>query len=137
MKKLIFVLFVLTETFLAAGQTNLVNWGNNNGTNASSVVTYGNIYFPPQTFTIQFGAITNANPGGSYTTNGMTNFISCDWQFSMDGANSNWITFATMVPTLTNGCYLTFTLPAVSTNLYQRVLVRTTNSLPVGVWKPN
>lgn len=136
---LCFCVALLALCLEVSAQTNMVNYGQNNGTNASTVVNFNNIYLPQQTFQLQFGPITN-NPaawgGGSYTTNGMTNAIAALWQVSIDPANSNWVTLAIMHPFGTNGEYDTFALPGATTNLYQRLLIVTTNPLPVGAWKP-
>lgn len=120
----------------AMAQTNLVDYGPNNGTNGSKVISLPNTYFPSQAFNIQFGNITNTPYPGDWSTNGITNSIQVDWQISIDAANSNWVTLATFVPTGTNGSYARFTPLGVSTNIPQRVRVRTTNSLSVGVWTP-
>ena len=113
--------------------TNLVTYGNYNGTNFTSVIQLPGVYVPSPTFLSQFGAITNGGFSGSYTTNGITNCITHIWQISIDGSNSNWVSLATFNPTGTNGEFDTWTPAPSGITLYQRVIAVTTNSLASGV----
>lgn len=119
-------------------QTNLINYGQNNGTNAGTVVGFYNIYLPQQNFSFQYGAISNtplAWGGGSYTTNGMTNAMAFLWQYSVDPYNSNWLTIGTANPYGTNGEFDNVTFQGQGITLYQRIVAVSTNPLPMGAWK--
>ncbi len=127
MKKFAFILILLVLAFCAFASTNLFNFAANNGTNASNVATISNIYVPGASLSIQFGAITNVIANA-------TNAAQVDHQFSIDPANTNWITDFTVIARVTNGEYRVIQLPNFTTNLQQRVLIRTSNSLSIGVW---
>lgn len=134
------ILCVLCASALkSAGQaTNLINYSQNNGSNAGVIVALPGIALPNATFNVQFGAISN-NPnaygGGSFMTNGMTNAIGAIYQVSTDPNFSTYLTVASLYPNGTNGEYDRWVLPYSSQTLYQRVIGVSTNSLPLGVWK--
>lgn len=140
--KFLLTAVVLLSCFIPSlvfGQaTNMINYSQNNGTNAGIVVTLPNTYIPNGAFNVQFGAITN-NPlafgGGSYTTNGITNSVGALWEVSSDPAFGTFITIASINPFGTNGEFDRWTIVGTNATIYQRVVAFSTNSLPIGVWK--
>ena len=87
--------FLLSAFCLAASAaTNLLSLTYVNGTNNGAAIAVTNVVFSRQEFIFQSLGITNAL-GGSYLTNGVTNAITINLQYSVDAANSNWITLAT------------------------------------------
>jgi len=136
MKKLTTILFALTLISVQADNviTNLHSLAYVNGSVGGGVYYASNVIVPRQKFTFQSLGITNGGYSGSYTTNGITNAITVNIQYSVDPANSNWITLATYTPTTTNG-----TVELISTNigyiaLPMRAQVVTTNSLGVSIF---
>lgn len=120
----------------APGQaTNLLSLTYVNGTNNGNVFYASNIFVPRQKFIVQSLGITNANPGGSYTTNGITNSITVHFQLSVDGGNSNWVTLATWTPDGTNSLVANIDDEFARIALPMRAQVITTNALGVSVFK--
>ena len=114
--------------------TNLLSLSYNDGTNGAGVYYASNVIVPLQKFTMQSLGITNAAWGGSYTTNGITNLVKVNIQYSVDPANSNWITLATWAPNTTNASAELFSTNIGYINLPMRAQIVTTNSIGVSVF---
>ena len=140
MKKLLTIAIIVLAYALAHAQqttTNLIKYGETstyyiNGATNGFTVSASSATIPLRTFLINYGPITNANPGGSYTTNGITNAISGYWRASLDGVN--FITNATWHPTYTNGATDTYAPIANTLKVYYQFQLVTTNPVPIGVY---
>ena len=100
---------------------------NNGGTSAVA-----NVSIPTRVFLIQHSGIT-----GQLSSVSGTNSLRVEPQFSFDG--SNWTTKAVYIPPRTNSTVDTFQPDFANVTVYMRVLVKTTNTITVGVTsvKPN
>jgi hypothetical protein len=114
--------------------TNLYSLAYNNGTNGAGVYYASNVIVPLQKFTIQSLGITNAAWSGSYTTNGITNLLKVNIQYSVDPANSNWVTLATWAPGTTNATVELFSTNIGYINIPMRAQIVTTNSIGVSIF---
>ena len=114
--------------------TNLLSLTYVNGTNNGAAVAVTNVVFPKQEFIFQTLGITNVY-GGSYLTNGVTNAIAINLQYSVDAANSNWITLATWTPDSTNALVEDYATSARRITLSVRAQVITTNALGAAVFQ--
>jgi hypothetical protein len=130
-------LSLMLVVFSSAGQsTNLYNYAPVSGisnTPAFSVIS-GIVTRPA--FLFQSGPITNAS-SGSFTTNGVTNAISFNIQFSVDANNSNWITLTNFNPFMTNGEVDAFApnFNQITVPLFMRLQIVTTNQLSAGAYR--
>jgi len=128
---LILCLLVLPSV-LRADTTNLFPTAAVNGTNNGGTFAVSNVYFPPQNFLFQIGAISNA------WFSGVTNIVAINFQISVDAANTNWLTLATYHPSSTNGITEKFTGPtgaACITTLVGRAQIVTSNSIQITTYK--
>ncbi|MGC3961331.1 MAG: hypothetical protein QM813_26410 [Verrucomicrobiota bacterium] len=135
MKTLITSACLLISFIASAGPTNLLTLTYVNGTNTGNVTWVSNVYVPKERFMVQHTEITNTGYAGSYLTNGITNTIAIDWQVSVDGGNSNWLTLYTWKPTGTNAAVYNVNDEFDRIALAFRARVRTTNALGVAIYK--
>lgn len=117
-----------------AASTNLLSLIQVDGTNVGNVYYASNIFVPRQKYLVQHTGITNS-ASGSYLTNGITNSITVNFQISVDGGNSNWVTLATWHPATTNASVEEIDDEFGRIALPMRAQVITTNSLGVSVFK--
>lgn len=84
-------LFALSSIpVVRAGTTNLFDYAYVGGTTNGRTFTASGVYIPPQKFLVQSGGITNDLPNLIGT-----NVVAVYIEFSVDAANSNWVTLAT------------------------------------------
>ena len=117
-----------------AALTNLFNFSSANGTNYTSPFYSQVVLVRPPTFYFQSGGITNAS-SGSYLTNGITNAMTFRVQWSVDPANSNWITSGTFNPYTTNAEFDLYNGAFSSNVIYFRVQIINSNALNVGIFQ--
>ena len=140
MKKFILSLALAVFAFeisAANAITNLLSLTYVNGTNNGSVYYASNIVVPMQRFTIQSLGITNGGYAGDYTTNGITNAITINLQYSVDSSNSNWVTLATYKPNTTNALVEISSQVIGQIAIPMRMQVVTTNALGVAIFTSN
>ena len=134
MKYLLLIPLLAWNAFAANPITNLLSLTYVNGTSGGGVYYSTNTFVAVQKFTIQSLGITNGGYSGNYTTNGVTNCIVVNLQFSVDPANSNWVTLATWSPSTTNATVESVSQDVGSFAIPMRMQVITTNALGVAVF---
>ena len=115
----IFYLLAPCAAPAAITATNLLTYQSVNGTNNGNSTALSAFYLPPTAFLIPNGGLAS------------TQALAGDFQISLD--NTNFVTFSTYAPSITNAQSDTYT-PATSTpiTVYARFRVRTTNAVNVG-----
>jgi hypothetical protein len=113
--------------------TNLFSLAYNNGTNAGGVYYVSNVIVPLQSWLIQSLGITNVG-SGSYTTNGITNVLRVNLQWSVDPANSNWVTIGSWTPSTTNATVESWNTNIGYLALPIRAQIVTTNTIGASVF---
>lgn len=140
--KILITLAIVAVSVSAFGQslTSLFDLSRANGS-TNGAATSSSYRIPTEVVFIQIGApgITNVADFRTNVVSGVTNIINtrtniarASKQVSFDG--SNWTTVDTGYPTGTNAGIFNWS-PSNNITLYTRVVVFTSNSIPVGVMK--
>lgn len=138
MKKILPILLLLAAVAARAQTTNVINYQVVNGT-VSNTIPISNFSFPPQTFIIQSGPITNAPVwqtnvvfGATNVVNLITNAQTVKILLSFD--NTNFAQVATWNPDTTNSAV---SVPTINLrpSVYMQVKVVTTNPIPASVFR--
>lgn len=139
MNKLFSILILLATVSISPAQinvgapqvvvSNLLTYVSVNGTNnGSSYYTTLSLNKVPL-FQFENSSITNVM-GGSYTTNGITNVVRGNIQFSLDGVN--FTTLTNWNPSTTNASVETFSPGIYRIPVYIRAQIITSNAISVG-----
>lgn len=110
------------------------------GTANGSTSAVAAVRVPLQTFYLQSGQITNAPAYATNIVGGVTNVVNVNtnvvkasWQLTLDG--TNWVTITNLYRSSTNAGIDTYAVQINSLTVTQRVVVTTSNSIPVGVFR--
>lgn len=140
-KILTLALIALAASAFSQSLTSLFDLAPANGSTNGASVSVSGVRLPAEILYLQTGGSgitnaidlqTNVVSGVTNVVNTRTNVIKYTKQASLDG--SNWITVDTAYPRGTNAAIWSWS-PSNAIPMYTRVVVFTSNSIPVGVMK--
>lgn len=139
--KTLALFFVLTTAALAQpALTSLFDYQAVNGSANGSTSAVSAVRVPLQTFYLQSGQITNAPAYATNVVGGVTNVVNVNtnvvklaWQLTLDG--TNWVTVTNLYRHSTNAGIDSTAVQINSLAVTQRVVITTSNSIPVGVFR--